>query len=512
VRKTLLALLLLALAAVACVRDTPEVIVITATFLPEEATSIGSLPLATALPAGQSTQISFPTALPQGQPTFYVVQPGDTLTIIAEENGTTIETLLEINDIANPDTLFVGQTIELPSTPLVDGPDYVMLPDSKMVRAPGSSEFDVQAFVQAQNRFISRATDEVNNEVLTAAQIINRVALEYSVDPRLLLALIEYLGGWVSRETVAESEEDNPLGAPAYANGVPREGLYLQLAWAADNLNRGYYASQAEQMRTLELADGTRIRLNQTINAATTGLQYLFSRIHGYSQWMKDVSMEGLVVTYRALFGDPFQNAFEPLVPDDLVQPALLLPFEESQTWFYTGGPHGGWGSGSAWAAVDFAPPDDLETVTSSCYVSAFYATAAASGVIARVDEGTVILDLDGDGDESTGWTILYLHIASEGRINAGARVSPGDRIGKPSCEGGFSNGTHMHIARRYNGEWIPADCATCNLHPRPSFVIGAWAVEGLPNQEYQGFMTNGSRRIVAEQGRNIADNRITWQ
>ncbi|KXK23138.1 MAG: Peptidase family M23 [Chloroflexi bacterium OLB15] len=286
----------------------------------------------------------------------------------------------------------------------------------------------------------------------------------------------------------------------------------MQLAWAADNLNRGYYASQAEQMRTLELADGTRIRLNQTINAATTGLQYLFSRIHGYSQWMKDVSMEGLVVTYRALFGDPFQNAFEPLVPDDLVQPALLLPFEESQTWFYTGGPHGGWGSGSAWAAVDFAPPDDLETVTSSCYVSAFYATAAASGVIARVDEGTVILDLDGDGDESTGWTILYLHIASEGRVNAGARVSPGDRIGKPSCEGGFSNGTHMHIARRYNGEWIPADCATCILHPRPSFVIGAWAVEGLPNQEYQGYMTNGSRRIVAEQGRNIADNRITWQ
>ncbi len=511
-KRSLLALLLLALAAVACVRDTPEVIVITATFLPEEATNIVSLPPTASLPVAQSTQVSLPTGPPQGQPTRYVVQPGDTLTIIALQYGTTVETLLEINDIVDPNTLFVGQAIELPSTPLVDAPDYLTLPDSKLIRAPGAGEFDVQAFVQAQNRFISRATDEVNGVELTSAEVVNRVALEYSVDPRLLLALIEYTGGWLSRETVTEAEEEDPLGAPAYANGVAREGLYLQLAWAADNLNRGYYAKQSQQMRTFELADSTRIRANQEINAASTGLQFLFSRIRGYSQWVNDVSEEGFIVTYRALFGDPFQNVMEPLVPDDLVQPELILPFDESQTWFYTGGPHGGWGSGSAWAAIDFAPPDDLDTVNSSCYLSAYYATASASGVIARIDEGTVVLDLDGDGDESTGWTLLYLHIASEGRINIGARVSAGDRIGRPSCEGGFSTGTHMHVARRYNGEWIPAACTTCEQHPRPAFVIGPWTVEGLPNQEYQGFMSNGSRRIVAEQGRNIADNRVTWQ
>ncbi|MBE2183277.1 MAG: LysM peptidoglycan-binding domain-containing protein [Anaerolineae bacterium] len=505
-KKILLALMMLALATIACVRDTPEVIVITATFLPQ---NTAELALATSTPIGELPLLPSVTVIPNNQPSSYVVRPGDTLTIIAEQNGTTVETLLEINDIADQNTLFVGQIIELPSTPLVEGSEYIIMADSKLVRGPGVSDFDVLAFAEAQNRFISRAVDEVNHVELTAGQVVNRVSLEYSVDPRLLFALLEYLGGWLSRDT---GSEDNPLGAPAYSNGVDRRGVYLQLAWAADNLNRGYYAKQAQQIRTMELADGTRVRINQDINAATTGLQYLFSRIRDYNQWQKDVSPEGFALTYRALFGDPFQNSIVPLVPDNLTQPTLELPFANAQTWFYTGGPHGGWGSGSAWAAVDFAPPDDLDTVTSSCYVSSFYATAAAPGVIARTDEGTVVLDLDGDGDESTGWTILYLHIASEGRINAGASVSPGDRIGRPSCEGGFSNGTHLHLARRYNGEWIPADCSTCVLHPRPAFVIGAWAVLGLPNQEYQGYMTNGSRQIVAEQGRNIADNRITWQ
>jgi len=132
--------------------------------------------------------------------------------------------------------------------------------------------------------------------------------------------------------------------------------------------------------------------------------------------------------------------------------------------------------------------------------------------VIARTDEGTVILDLDGDGDESTGWTILYLHMAAQDRIAEGVAVSTGDRIGRPSCEGGFSNGTHMHIARRYNGEWIPAYCENCPPgQPRPPFVLDGWTVVGLVGQEYQGYMMKGNDRRIAEQGRLITENRVSW-
>jgi murein DD-endopeptidase MepM/ murein hydrolase activator NlpD len=239
-------------------------------------------------------------------------------------------------------------------------------------------------------------------------------------------------------------------------------------------------------------------------------MQVLLGQLTDAPGWERALAADGLMATYRRLFGDPFVDAVEPLVPTPLEQPPLGLPFADDETWYYTGGPHGGWGRGSAWAAVDFAPPDDLALVNSACYVSQYWATAVADGVIARAEDGAVILDLDGDGDESTGWTILYLHLATDGRIATGSTVRAGDRLGRPSCEGGFSNGTHLHIARRYNGEWIPADCEGCNREPRPLFVMDTWVVDGLPEQEYQGFMRRPDRWIVAEQYRDVSDNRVS--
>ncbi len=55
------------------------------------------------------------TATPvAGQPTVYVVQPGDTLSTIAEQFDVTVEALMQVNDLANPDTLFVGQELVIP--------------------------------------------------------------------------------------------------------------------------------------------------------------------------------------------------------------------------------------------------------------------------------------------------------------------------------------------------------------------------------------------------------------
>ncbi len=79
-----------------------------------------------------------------------------------------------------------------------------------------------------------------------------------------------------------------------------------------------------------------------------------------------------------------------------------------------------------------------------------------------------VVLDLDGDGYEQTGWVVLYLHVSTDGRAPVGTWVGAGDRLGHPSCEGGQSTGTHLHIARKFNGEWIAAD------GPMP-FVLSGW-------------------------------------
>ncbi|MEP7294414.1 MAG: M23 family metallopeptidase, partial [Chloroflexota bacterium] len=352
----------------------------------------------------------------------------------------------------------------------------------------------------------------INGDLLTGAQVVQRVALEFSVDPRLLLALLEYRSKLLSNPNPSQSERDYAMRAPISAVGNDRKGLYLQLTWTADQLNYGYYHWNLDNLSTLEFSDGTRILFARSLNAGTVGLQYLLSINADYATWQRDVSVGGFLLTYLSYFGDPFTGAVEPIVPNDLQQPELSFPFPAGQVWYFTGGPHGGYGSGSAWSAVDFAPPDDLTTVTSGCYISENFAAAVAPGIIARTAEGTVILDLDGDGDESTGWTILYLHMSSQGRVQPGTHVEVGDRIGRPSCEGGFSTGTHMHIARRYNGEWMPVSCEACAEGvERPSLKMSGWTFYGLPGQEYQGGLIRGGESRVAEQGRNITENQVSW-
>jgi murein DD-endopeptidase MepM/ murein hydrolase activator NlpD len=135
------------------------------------------------------------------------------------------------------------------------------------------------------------------------------------------------------------------------------------------------------------------------------------------------------------------------------------------------------------------------------CVVSDAWVTAVADGWILRAENGEVMEDLDGDGLEQTGWAVLYMHIESRDRVQAGARVSRGDRIGHPSCEGGVSNGVHVHLARKYNGEWISAD------GPIP-FNLDGWISAGL-TYEYDGTLSRGSTVLEACGCRN-EDNQVS--
>jgi murein DD-endopeptidase MepM/ murein hydrolase activator NlpD len=204
-----------------------------------------------------------------------------------------------------------------------------------------------------------------------------------------------------------------------------------------------------------------------------------------------------LFATYQRLFGYPFDFAIEPLLPPGLYQPPLQLPFEVGAKWVFTGGPHGAWDSGSAWGALDFAP--DREAV--GCIPSDEWVAAMANGPIVRVGDGVVIQDVDdpqsspADGYEQTGWAILYMHIESRDRVNAGVYLKAGERIGHPSCEGGLSSGTHVHIARKYHGEWIPADQDI-------PFVLDGWVSVGT-GVAYDGFLRRDGVEIEAYAGRS---------
>jgi LysM repeat protein len=414
----------------------------------------------------------------------HIVQPGDSLGSIALMYDISIESLMEANEIADPDLLEIGVVLTIPvPDPVGEAPSFKIIPDSELVYGPSSVYFDTAAFIDSQNGYLETYEQDVNGSLLAAHEIITIVAHNYSVNPRLLLALLEYQSGWVTNP-----EPFNTV----YPMGLLDEahlGLYRQLTWAANTLNRGYYLWRANAISTVVLNDGTVAPMAPSINAGTAALQYFFAGLDDRTTWEADSSPTGVLLTYFVFFGNPFAYAVEPLIPSSLSQPPLILPFGEGETWFFTGGPHGGWDTGSAWAALDFAPPGD----NGSCLASPFWVTAAADGLVTRTGAGAVIQDLDNDGYEQTGWVLFYMHIAQDQRVDAGAYLYEGERIGHPSCEGGISNASHLHIARKFNGEWIPAD------GPLP-FDFGGWTSSGA-GIEYDGLLSNGSTVLEAWDG-----------
>jgi LasA protease len=418
----------------------------------------------------------------------HVVRSGDTLGQIAQRYSVSLEKLIQENGISNPNLLSIGQQLTIPPPdPGPPGPAFKIIPDSELVYGPASVDFDIEQFVREKNGYLAGYSEEVDDKDLSGAKIVERISYEYSINPRLLLAVLDYRSGWVTKNNPDEETIDFPMGV----KDNTRKGLYRQLAWAANFLNRGYYLWRVNGVGAWLTASDDIIPIDPSINAGTAAVQHMFSLLLDRNDWERAVGEKGVFSVYINLFGYPFDRAVEPLLPANLAQPLMQLPFEYGKVWRFTGGPHGGWGSGSGWAALDFAPPSEVL----GCTQSDEWVVAVADGIVVRSGDGAVVQDLHGDGLEQTGWTVLYFHIETRNRVEVGTYLKAGERIGHPSCEGGYSTGTHLHIARRFNGEWIPAD----QVSP---FVLDGWVSSGT-GREYNGYLIKEGRTLEAYAGRS---------
>jgi LysM repeat protein len=124
-------------------------------------------------------------------PGEHIVQSGDTLGTIARQYGVSLQALMEANGLADPNLLSVGQVLTIPApSPGDQGPDFKIIPDSELVYGPASAKFDTEAYIQSQGGYLASYQEDVEGELLSGAQIVTRVARSYSVNPRLLLALL----------------------------------------------------------------------------------------------------------------------------------------------------------------------------------------------------------------------------------------------------------------------------------------------------------------------------------
>jgi murein DD-endopeptidase MepM/ murein hydrolase activator NlpD len=410
----------------------------------------------------------------------YRVQTGDTIDLIAQRFSVPVDDILKINNLAAGDVLLNDEIIFIPARIDQTGPDFKIIPDSEMVYSLGVAGFDIEAFVEAQGGYLARHREFVREKMRPGAEIVRMVALDHSVSPRLLLALLEVQSGWVTNPA-EPADKMNPI-----FHNPNRRGLFNQLDWLADTLNLGYYRWRDGKLAAIDFPDGAQIRLAPTLNAGTAAVQFALSRLYAESAWAPLVGPEGVSATYTTFFGDAFKRAVEPLLPEQLPQPELRLPFEDGVTWSFISGPHAAWEPGSPWAALDFAPPAS----EGGCLPSDQWVVAPAAGLVVRSGDGVVVIDLDGDGREQSGWNILLLHVATDDRIPVGVNVEAGDRIGHPSCEGGRSTGTHVHITRKFNGEWIAAD-------GKIPFNLSGWVAQSGP-REYKGTLTKDGDTVTA--------------
>jgi murein DD-endopeptidase MepM/ murein hydrolase activator NlpD len=415
----------------------------------------------------------------------YFSQSGDTLPALSRRFQVDQALILSSQILPANSLLAPGTELWIPNR--LDQGLYgeAVLPDSEVIHSIGGLDFDVAAYIDQNHGYLSTYQERVQGEQLSGAQIIQRVAIESSVSPRVLLTLLELRSGWLRGLPEARIGETYPIGFRISGS----EGLYKELVMASTHLNSGYYGWREGTLSELQFPDGTTAQLDPRLNAGSVGVQNLLAKLYRAGSWQTVLyGPAGFIKLHRDLFGDPWARAASAgsIFPAGVGQPLLELPFLPGERWSLTGGPHPAWKTGSPRGAIDLAPV----TGEAACAVSGAWVTAPAAGIVARSARNVVALDLDGDGREQTGWVLIFLHIADHERVAEGVRLNVDERIGHPSCEGGTSTGTHVHFARKLNGEWLPADW------PLPT-VLGGWQVYA-GQKNYSGGMKKDGQEVQA--------------
>ena len=439
------------------------------------------------LPTSGLTAITQPEVIvPQGM-TPYVTVAGDTLPVVAAHFGVAVDRVWSTSPLSPSGYLPKGSVLGVPPTdPEAELEDVLRaapaLPDSEVVYGPGTADFDPVRFSQEAGGFLTRYTETIDGKGYTGPEIVLKVARDSSTNPRLLLAFLEFRSNWVFGDPAGAVTDKFPIGFGASDNG-----LYKELQITVKVLAQGFYGWRDGSLTTLRFFEGTTVRIDPTLNAGSVALQNLFATLYRSQYWYEYLyGPQGFLAFYAENFGDPWARAalVGNLVDESTVQPELALPFLPGLRWSLTAGAHTAWHTGTPRGALDFAPV----TGEAACVGSTAWVTAAAAGRVVRSGDSVVAIDLDGDGDEGTGWVLIYLHIAEKDRIGEGVSVDLDDRIGHPSCERGHSTGTHVHLTRKYNGQWLATD------GPLPMILSGWQAFAGLGY--YEGTLVRGSEIV----------------
>ena len=199
-------------------------------------------------PEPTPTQVLQPTSVTpevNTSPILYYTQAADTLPVVAVRFGVQPHEITSPAPIPETSLLPPNQLLIIPRRLMNTTDPQHILPDSEVVYSPSAINFDIQAFAEQAGGFLGTHNEWLKStHTTTAADIVQRVALENSINPRLLLALLEYQSGLVYGQPVSQNQIDYPMD---FVN-PNQKGLYQQLVWVVNHLSVGYYRLARRQV------------------------------------------------------------------------------------------------------------------------------------------------------------------------------------------------------------------------------------------------------------------------
>lgn len=323
--------------------------------------------------------------------------------------------------------------------------------DRRLTYEPNFYAPEIQAFLDGQPGALKSMSVQVGNARYSFAQELLGATSYYSVNPKVILALLEQRQGLISTPNPTPDE----LGwAVAYQgeNGN-RRGLTAQIRWAIKQIlfaKRDY-----PQYLPLTYADNS----SAPPPAGMSLSEYAIARVLAptTSPDRLPTLLNNFLAVYTRLFGDPrippsdWPAVSAPFLSWPLEGPAAVTSFFDHGGPFLTRNPAAGittyWGRTETDIAFAYNGHDGWDFA------------AAPPDLVLAAAEGTVVFAGNADDgcatqavivDHANGYRTLYWHLA---RVDAefGQQVQRGQSLGVVG-ESGCAVGPHLHFGVQYLG------------------------------------------------------------
>ncbi len=365
----------------------------------------------------------------------------------------------------------------LSSTPLAVDPIFH---SARITYAPDFYVPEIEALFAAYDSPLRETSFRIGDRRHSLAETLVNLSSLYNLNPRVLLALMEYQSGLI--RSSAPTPEQLAWAMGYRGDGGNQRGLYNQLRWANRELRRAMrdYAERADfGLPPLEFADGARREINADVSLSW----YMLARVLAPTTTSDQLgrAIDGLVQTYRELFADPrpaptdWPAPAEPFLHYPLDRPVRITSFFDHEAPFLraNGSLTSFWGRREAFLSYDGHTGWDYGSFPPDQVLAAAAGTVVFAG---NSDDGCATPARAVIVDHGNGYRTLYWHLD-------GLAVATGDEVGRGEVLGvsgssGCVTGPHLHFQVQYLGRDIDP-FGWCGVEPDP------WAMNAAGQQSH---------------------------